>query len=157
MADAEALSKLTINERNILENGIKIFENGLYRIRYDTEVAKFSNRTKAAIKFYDGAALRTEIFALEEVNKLNFLDSFSSVPGEFALNLKRNSDFVRYWNELSDVEKVAFNVNKLDGFNKWYASKVVRLAETLRAGNIWVDIRTTRKYAQHELETLVWR
>ncbi|WP_412468366.1 hypothetical protein [Pedobacter sp. KLB.chiD] len=118
LADAEALSKLTVNERNILENGIKIFENGLYRIKYEPELAKTVNRARTTIKFNDNIALRTEIFALEESDRLRFLDDFYDASIETTQLLKDNPGYINKWLNFTEQEKRIAKINQLSSIEK---------------------------------------
>jgi hypothetical protein len=118
LADAEALSKLTVNERNILENGIKIFENGLYRIKYEPELAKTVNRARTTIKFNDNIVLRTEIFALEESDKLRFLDDFYDASIETSQLLKDNPGYIKKWLNFTEQEKRIAKINQLSSVQK---------------------------------------
>ncbi|MFB0494488.1 hypothetical protein ABID99_000725 [Mucilaginibacter sp. OAE612] len=106
LADADALAKLTANERLILENGIKIFENGLYRIKYSVEISQEVNRAKTIIKFYDSTALRSGIFALDETSKLKFLDYFYELSDELTVFLKDAPQSVEVWGKLDDAGKL---------------------------------------------------
>jgi hypothetical protein len=154
LTDVDAVTRLTPNDLTIFRKGLDVFENGLFRVKYDMEFVKDVSRGRAVLKFYDDAALRVKIFSLDEVNKLRFLDNFADISNDFTINLKRNPDFVAHWDTLSDAEKTAVNGDKINYFNNWYKAKVVTLAEELRAGGIWIDARGGM-YKLHELETLV--
>jgi hypothetical protein len=106
LADADAVALLSANDLKILKNGINIYENGLYRIKYDIEIAKDVNRAKSIIKYFDNEVLRTEIFALDEVNKLRFLDDFGTASDLFKVGLTDHPEYVNIWSNYSEEQKL---------------------------------------------------
>jgi hypothetical protein len=115
-------AKLTANEKAILENGIKIFENGLYRIKYDAGLAEIVNRSKSTIKFYDNSALRAEIFALEEMDKLRFLNKTSDLSNDLTRILKEFPEAVIVWSKTNNIGRNAIEKN----FEAWLKSFSIR-------------------------------
>jgi len=155
ITDINITSKLTANELKILREGIERFENGLYKVRYEPEVLAAVRRAKGVINFFDDPSFRFEIKLMTEGEQLKFLDYFGVIPEGLKINLKRNPDFVAYWNSLSNAEKDVFNLNKVEYFNNWYKAKVVVLAKELSESGLWFDVRKGATYKLHELETLV--
>lgn len=155
LEDTTLASKLTQNERAILEEGIKRFKDGGFPVRYTPEVISEVRRTEGIMKFYDDLILRGEIEILDEAKKIRFLDDAGDAESSLVRNLKYNPDFVPHWDTLSDAEKNLFKNNKTQYFNNWYKAKVVTLAEQLRASGIWIDVRKGIPYKLNELETIV--
>ena len=99
-------ARLTTNEKTILENGIKTFENGLYRIKYDPELFKITNRARGTIKFYDNVPFRAEIMALDEASRLRFLDYHFNISNEATEILKNNPGIIKNWSNLDEADKL---------------------------------------------------
>ncbi|WP_443938918.1 hypothetical protein [Pedobacter sp. MW01-1-1] len=105
LEDADALSKLTTNERKILENGIVTFENGLYRIRYSVEDGKVVKRAKGIYKLYHRSQIRAKIVALEEIDKFNALEVFPNLSKNLIEFLELHPEIIDIWKNLDDIGK----------------------------------------------------
>lgn len=114
LKDVTALEKLSANDLNILNKGLDTYYNGLYRIKYDIELAKDVNRAEATMKYYDNVPVRTEIFNQPEPLRFKFLEDFGPVNGEFPELLKDNSKYVGRWAGYSEQEKAFAKLDPLE-------------------------------------------
>jgi hypothetical protein len=161
LKDSNATIHMTSMEINALEDAIKRIKNEFYAIRNEQDAVNTIVRTKSAVFFNKFPSIKNELEMITEASRHKFYDDFVNISEDFLKELDKTPDFIPYWDNLSDAEKLSFKLDKVMKYKAWYVSKVSEEAVLMRNSGLWQDIRrgapntSNANKGLNELESLV--